>query len=233
MLRGARAVAIVLLAVTPASAQQGGAAPPAAAAGPPAATTAAPADIRPPLPGDRWTYDVTDDISGKLQSTRTDMITDVAKDAVTVRFDVAGTGRSGTIVYDRAWGIVRADPFKYSPNDGTGIRLPLTPGEQWKFAIDVVNARNGLTFRRTGTSKVVGRENISTKAGSFDAFVIETDFSGHNVQDPSLVNQTSWRTWFAPEVDHWVKRSIVARQRGHVVSKSTVELTKYSRGKPQ
>lgn len=232
MLRGMRAAAVALLLVSPAMAQDGGASH-SAPAGTAAAAQTAPANVPQPTPGERWTYDVTDDISGKLQSTRTDMITDVAKDAVTVRFDVAGTGRSGTVVYDRAWDIVRADPFKYSPNDGTGIRLPLTPGAQWKFAIDVVNARNGLTFRRTGTSKVIGRENISTKAGSFDAFVIETDFTGHNVQDPSLVNQTSWRTWFAPEVDHWVKRSIVARQRGHVVSKSTVELTKYNLGKPQ
>jgi hypothetical protein len=232
MLLGVRAGAVALLLVSPAIAQESGASH-SAPAGTAAAAETAPATVPQPTPGDRWTYDVTDDISGKLQLTRTDMITDVSKDAITVRFDVAGTGGSGTIVYDRAWDIVRADLFKYSPNDGTGVHLPLTVGAQWKFAIDVANTRNGATFRRTGNSKVVGQENITTKAGTFDTFVVETDFTGHNVQDPTLVNQTSWRTWFAPGIDHWVKRTILARQRGHVVSKSTVELTKYNRGTPQ
>lgn len=232
MLRGVYAGAVAMLLVSPAFAQDGVASQPRRS-GTPAAAETAPANVQQPVPGDHWTYDVTDDISGKLESTRTDMITDVSKDAITVRFDVAGTGRSGTIVYDRSWDIARADPFKYSPNDGTGVRLPLTIGAQWKFAIDVDNTRNGVTFRRTGTSKVVGQESITTKAGTFDAFVVETDFTGHNVQDPTLVNQTSWRTWFAPDIDHWVKRIIVARQRGHVVSKETVELTQYGRGKAQ
>lgn len=228
MLRGFRAGLVTLFLVTPALAQNG--APPQAE---PSATSTTPAAMQQPAAGDRWTYDVTDDISGAHKLTRTDMITDASKNEIAVRFDVVGTGGTRNIVYDRAWDIVRDGPFKYVPNDGTGIRLPLTPGAQWKFAVDAMNTRSGLTFRRTGSSKVVGRESVTTKAGTFDAFVIETDFTGKSAQDPTLINQTSWRTWFAPDVDHWVKRSIVWRQRGHVVSKETLELTAYSRGKPQ
>jgi hypothetical protein len=232
MLRGVRAgAAVFLLLVTPAIAQEGGASHAEQTATPAPAETA-PAIMQQSAPGDRWTYDVKDDISGKLKLTRTDMITEVSKNEITVRFD-ADAGRSGNIVYDRSWDIVRAEPFKYMPNDGTGIRLPLTVGAQWKFAVDVVNSQNGLTFKRVGSSKVVGRESITTKAGTFDAFVIETDFTGRNVQDSTLVNQASWRTWFASDIDHWVKRSIVQRQRGHVVSSDTVELTAYSRSKQQ
>lgn len=232
MLRGVRAGAVALLLVTPAFAQDGGA-PQPVQSGSPAAAGAASATMQRPMPGDHWTYDVTDDISGTLKLTRTDMITDVSKNEIAVRFDIAGTGNTGNIIYDPAWDIVRAGPFKYTPNDGTGIRLPLTVGAQWKFAIDVSNARNGMTFRRTGSSKVVGRESIITKGGTFDTFVIETDFAGRNVQDSTLVNQTTWRTWFAPDIDHWVKRSIEQRQRGHVMARDTIELTKYSRGKQQ
>ncbi|HTZ02830.1 MAG TPA: hypothetical protein VMC05_10895 [Xanthobacteraceae bacterium] len=222
---------LALLVVTPALAQPGGPPPSGQANTPAAAAVTASAAMQQPEPGDRWTYDVKDDISGVLKVTRTDMITDVSSDAITVRTDAAGS-RAGNVVYDRAWDVTRDGPFKYSPNDGTGVRLPLAPGAQWAFTIDVQNSQNGMTFRRTGTSKVVGRENITTKAGTFDAFVIETDFTGKNVQDPTLVNQTSSRTWFDPGIDHWVKRSIVLRQRGHVVSKTTLELTKYGRGKP-
>ena len=127
--------------------------------------------------------------------------------------------------------MLRDDPFKYSPNDGTGVQLPLTTGAQWKFAIDVVNSRNGMTFRRTGNSRVTGQESITTKAGSFNAFVIETNYTGKNVQDPTLINQTSTRMWFDPGIDHWVKRNIVIRQRGHVVQSSTVELVDYGHKK--
>ena len=55
----------------------------------------------------------------------------------------------------------------------------------------------------------MGHESITTKAGTFDTFFIETNFTGRNVQDSTLVNQNSWRTWFAPDIDHWVKRSLV------------------------
>ncbi len=232
MLCGARAGAVALLLVAPAFAQGGGASH-AEQLATPVVAQAVPATMQQPTPGDRWTYDVKDDISGALKWTRTDMITDVSKDDITVRFDIAGTGRSGNVTYDRSWDIVRSGPFKYTPNDGTGVRLPLTLGAQWKFAADVVNAANGQTFRRKGTSQVVGRESVTTKAGTFDTFVIETDFTGRNVQDPSLVNQSSWRSWFDPDIDHWVKLSMVQRQRGHVMSRTIVELTKYSRGKQQ
>ncbi len=232
MLRGVYTGAVAMLLVSPAFAQDGVASQPQQS-GTPAAAETAPANVQQPVPGDHWTYDVTDDISGTLKSTRTTMITDVSKDEITVRFSVAGNGNSGNIIYDRLWDVVRDGPFKCTPNDGTGIRLPLTVGAQWKFAADVANERNGLTFKRTGSSKVVGRETVTTKAGTFDAFVIETEFTGRNVQDPTLINQTSWRTWFSSEVDHWVKRNILYRQRGHVVSKETVELTQYGRGKAQ
>jgi hypothetical protein len=232
MLLNLQAGAVALILVTPAFAQDGGAAP-AQPAGTPAAATTAPAAMPKVAAGDRWTYDVTDDISGSVKWTRTDMITDVSKGEIAVRVDFDGGARVANISYDGSWDIVRDDPFKYSPNDGTGIRQPLSVGAEWKFAIDVANSRNGLTFRRTGTSKVAGRESITTKAGTFDAFVIETDFTGKNVQDPTLINQTSWRTWYDPDIDHWIKRTIVQRQRGHVVSKTTIELTKYSRAKPQ
>lgn len=224
MLRGTRAGAMALLLVTPAFAEESGTTH-SQQAGTPTTTETAPANMQQPAPGDHWTYEVTDQISGALKLTRTDMITDVGKDEITIRYDVAGTGHAGSTIYDRSWDIVRNDPFKYTPNDGTGVRFPLTLGAQWKFATDVLNTRNGMTFRRVGTSKVVGRETVTTKAGTFDTFVIETDFTGRNVQDPTLVNQTSSRTWFDPDIDHWVKRSILLRQRGHVVSNDTVQLT--------
>jgi hypothetical protein len=181
-----------------------------------------------PAPGDHWTYDVTDEIAGTLKLTRTDMVTDVSKNDINVRVQGVGSG-SNNVVYDHSWDILDSFPFKYTPNDGTGVRLPLAVGAQWKFAGDVTNGSYGTTFRRAGTSRVLRQESITTKAGTFDTFVIETDFTGRMVQDPTLTNQNTWLTWFDPEIDHWVKRDIVLRQRGHVVSHNTQELIEYGR----
>jgi len=180
--------------------------------------------------GDHWAYEVRDEITGAIKFTRTDIATDVSNNQVAVRFDT-NTGGSGVIGYDRSWNVLHDDPFRYSPNDGTGVQFPLALGAQWKFAIDAINSRNGQTFRRTGVSRVTGQESITTKAGKFDTFVIETNFTGKNAQDPTLINQTSTRTWFSPEVNHWVKRTILLRRRGQVVQNDTVELTDYGHKK--
>ncbi len=183
------------------------------------------------LLGDHWTYEIKDEISGAIKFTRTDMVSDVSNSEITVRVDFANTGRSSNIFYDGSWNILHDGPFRYSPNDGTGFHLPLTVGAQWKFAADVINSSNGQTFRRTGNSRVTGQDKITTKAGTFDAFVIETDYVGKNVQDPTLINQTSARTWFSPDVNHWIRRNFVIRQRGHVVQNNTIELIDYGHKK--
>jgi hypothetical protein len=207
---------LLILYVTPSLAEEG-------APKPPPSTNATLQQI---VPGDHWSYQVKDEITGAVKLTRTDTVTDVSNSRITVRSD-AENGRSGIIVYHRSWNVVRNDPFKYSPNDGTGFQLPLTPGVQWKIAIDASNSSNGLTFRRTGTSRVTAQEDVTTKAGTFQTFVVETNFTGKNVQDPTLVNRASDRTWFSAEVNHWVKRSILLRRRGNIVENNTIELTGY------
>lgn len=194
-------------------------------------TAVANASMQEAVPGDQWTYEIRDEIAGTLKLTRTDMVTDVSKNEIAVRFEISDTGNSGNILYDRSWNIVGDGPFKYRPNDGTGFQLPLKLGAQWKFSIDVINSKNGQTFRRVGDSRVTGQENITTKAGTFKTFVIETNYTGKSAQDITLINQTSTRTWFSSDVNHWVRRTIVWRQRGHIVQSSLIELTDYGHKK--
>jgi hypothetical protein len=207
---------LLISCVTPSLAEEGG----------PKSPPSVNATLQQVVPGDHWSYQVKDEITGVVKLTRTETVTDVSNSQITVRFD-ADNGRSGVVFYDRSWNVVRNGPFKYSPNDGTGFQLPLTPGAQWKIAIDASNSSNGQTFKRTGASRVTVQEGVTTKAGTFQAFVVETNYTGRNVQDPTLVNQTSDRTWFSTEVNHWVKRSILLRRRGSIVQNDTIELTGY------
>jgi hypothetical protein len=179
--------------------------------------------------GDHWTYEVKDDISGRQVQTRTLAVTDLSKDKIATRFDVPATGRFGTILFDQSWNIVTDSVWKYSPNDGTGVRLPLTSGARWNFTSDGTNSLNGTSWKRVGNSRVTGRESVTTKAGKFDTTLVETSFVMRNNAELTRTSETIIRTWYNDEINHWVKRNTVVRQNGLVFQNETVELVEYGR----
>jgi hypothetical protein len=197
------------------------------------AATAAPkagVAMEDPRPGDFWVYERRDEITGKLSSLRKNIITEVTPTEISVRFTTEGKDDSGGLnVYDRAWNIKMSGPWKYTPHDGTGIKSPLQVGESWKFQSDDVNPGNGAIWKRSGQSKVVGREAITTKAGTFDTFRVETVMARHPTNDPTMKTEVTWRTWFAPAINHWVKRTFVVRANGHLRTDETLELVEYGR----
>ena len=76
---------------------------------------------------------------------------------------------------------------------------------------------------------MVAQESVTTRAGTFDAFKIETSFQIQNANDPTKKIQAVQESWYAPAIDHWVKRSFVSRSEGRVRDKNTVELVEYGR----
>src|ERR1700720_3279848 len=103
MLRYAAPVVISLVA-TSAWAQQ---APPQAAAPPDAAASVQPAKavvpMEEPRPGDRWTYEVRDEITGTITTARENVVTDVTPTEISVRYKNVGATNTGFVVYDRSW----------------------------------------------------------------------------------------------------------------------------------
>jgi hypothetical protein len=82
-----------------------------------------------PSPGDFWTYDVHDEITGKVALTRTNVVTEVTPNDVSVRFTVKGNESQGGLnVYDHSWNEKNSSSWKYRPNDGSGIQSPLKTG---------------------------------------------------------------------------------------------------------
>lgn len=181
--------------------------------------------------GDHWTYDVKDEITGKIKAVRTLLVTDIAKNTISTRFEVQQTGRFGVTLYDTSWNVINTDGWRYSPNDGTGIHEPLTPGTQWKVSADATNLTNGRTFKRTGNSKATGQEAIATKAGKFDTTVFETKYVSRDTKDPTRSTDITNRTWYNADINHWVRRSLVVRQDGHIVVNEIIELAEYGRKK--
>jgi hypothetical protein len=119
--------------------------------------------------------------------------------------------------------------WRYTPNDGTGIRAPLAVGKTWSFKATDLNSTAGVSWRRSGTAKVVAQESVTTRAGTFDTFKIETSLQFQNSNDPTKKYQAVFQIWYAPVIDHWVKRSFVSRSEGRVREKSTIELVEYGR----
>ena len=81
-----------------------------------------------PLPGDHWTYEVRDEITGTVSATRANVVTEVTPADISVRFKIVGTSNEGLNVYDRSWNLINSEPWRFSPSDGTGIQAPLKSG---------------------------------------------------------------------------------------------------------
>lgn len=183
-----------------------------------------------PQPGDHWTYQVQDEITGKTRGNRENVVTEVTPKNISMRFKLLGRPNEGFNVYDRDWNLLSSGDWKYTPYQGnSGIRLPLTVGKSWAFQSDNINNVRGLIWKESGTSKVVGQETVTTKAGTFETFKIETNYLIKNVKDPSRKNEVAAQTWYAPAIDHWVKRTFVSRVDQHVRANETFELVEYGR----
>lgn len=197
---------------------------------PPAAEASnSPEAMEDPQTGDHWTYEVHDDITGDIKSTVTNTVTDVSAADISVRIAVLGNDNSGYQTFDHSWNLTNNGLWRFSPNDGTGVRTPLATGKTWSIRGTDVSTKAGISWRRSGTAKVVAQESLTTRAGTFDTFKIETSLQFQNANDPTKKYQAVFQTWYAPVIDHWVKRSFVSRIEGHVREKSTTELVEYGR----
>jgi hypothetical protein len=198
----------------------------------PAASTPqkAVAPMEEPLPGDHWTYEVRDEIAGTVTSIRQNVVTEVTPKEVTVRYSNVGTSNNdGLNIYDRSWNVLENRPWRFSPHDGSGIQSPLTVGKTWPVKTNNINSANGNVWKRSGTSKVLEQESITTKVGTFDTFKIETIFTAVNVNNPTMKNEVTSVTWYAPAIDHWVKRTFISRADKHLQTNTTLELVDYGR----
>jgi hypothetical protein len=204
--------------------------PPGQATPTPAAAPASSVEpMEDPQTGDHWTYELRDEITGDIKSTFLQTVLETTANEISVRTNIMGNPNNGFLTFDRAWNLTNNGVWRYSPNDGTGIRSPLAAGKSWQVKSNEVNSTAGATWRRSGTATVLGQESITTKAGTFDTFKIEASFQLQNSNDPTKKLRVTQDTWYAPAIDHWVRRTTESRQDGKLREKSTAELIEYGR----
>jgi len=173
--------------------------------------------------GDAWVYDQKNEITGLHTNTLTSLVTEVSpKEIVTSPFFEKG-GR-GFVVFDHDWNRLVNLNQKFNPSDGQGIRWPLAVGKEWKMEFIMSNTQTGANFKNSSLAKVVAKETITTPAGTFETFKIDRQVKGFNVKDPTRSTETQFLMWFAPEINHWVRRTINVRVDKRLQDSTTDEL---------
>jgi hypothetical protein len=178
--------------------------------------------------GDKWVYQSIDDITGEKKFEIAFVVTELNDKQIFVRATKNGAAGTQFIVYDRDWNLESDDHWRKMPNDGTGVRLPLAVGQEWRSKNRVQNLKTGSMFNATTSSKIVASEKVSTRAGTFDAFKIVMQVERIPVADPARHMEFTLTTWYAPAVKRMIKRTVVEKQQGHVRDSSTLELIQYS-----
>src|SRR5262245_12549010 len=144
-------------------------------------------DLTGVLPGDRWTYDVTDEITSDLKHTLTVVVIDVSDKEITTRVSSRGAPRPRQVVFDRGWSRIDDDLWKFAPSDGSGIQLPLQVGKEWRVVGNGKNFQSGDPVRSSGQSIVTGQEKNATGASTFEALKIEARMRHGNPNDHTKV----------------------------------------------
>jgi hypothetical protein len=186
-------------------------------------------DLAGVLAGDRWTYDVTDEMTSDLKYTFTVVVIDVSEKEINTRVTSRGEKRPRQVAFDRGWSRVDDDLWKYDPSDGTGIQMPLQIGKSWRFEGNGKNFQNGTTVRTTGQSKVTGEEKITTSAGTFETFKVETVIRHVASNDQTKAATLTSTLWYAPSINRWARKTYKTQIEGRLREAQTEELTDYSR----
>jgi hypothetical protein len=155
--------------------------------------------------GDRWSYDLKDDLTGDLRNAMTIIVVEINEKEITTRVTYRGKDRPQTMIYDLDWGRIDDGAWKLRPS-GIGIRKPLQIGKEWRSDANGIHLQSGVIFRASGVAKVVGQEQVTTPAGAFDTFRVDMTVRMINTRDQTKSQMWTFVVWYAPTVNRWVKK---------------------------
>jgi hypothetical protein len=174
--------------------------------------------------GDAWVYDTKDGITGLPISTYTSLVAEVSPKEIVTNVIVKGNNNRGFVVFDHDWNRFVLNNQKFDPKDSTGVQWPLAVGKEWRSTYTTRNTQTGVNTRSSSLTKVVAQETITTPAGTFETFKIDRQVKEYNVADPSRYQDTQMLMWFSPQINHWVRRTFIAKQEKRTRSNTSDEL---------
>lgn len=179
--------------------------------------------------GDYWTYDTKDEITGNKTRTFTGTISEITPAEIVTHLTFRGNNRTSVVTFDHQWNRTVNGEFRFKPNDGHGVQFPLAVGKEWRSEYVASNVKTGVNLKGSYLSKIVGQETLTLPAGSFETFKIERQVRDYNAADPSRSTETQFTLWYAPQINHWVRRTIVTRVEKRLRSNATDELIEFGR----
>jgi hypothetical protein len=178
--------------------------------------------------GDWWTYDQRDEITGTPTTTFTHTVTDISPTEFVLRLTNQGKNGASIRVYDHDWNLTDRGDYKYKPSMGGGVKPPLAVGKEWHSEHESRSA-SGYVGKGSVTRKVTAQESITTPAGTFETFKIESLRREINAADPSKSQEYQDTEWYAPQINYWARRLIVARVQKRVIANTSEELVSFGR----
>jgi len=111
------------------------------------------------------------------------------------------------------------------------LRFPLEVGQTWGgfFESETVVLPRNRSIQWRWKANVVGAEAITVAAGTFQAFKIEYDgrYFGHQ-GDQSWTGSHKETAWYAPAINHFVKRELEQRAPGrNFLNQHVIELLSF------
>lgn len=179
--------------------------------------------------GDRWVFDRRDELSNLPKDTYTRIVTAVSDKEIITDFYVRGNPAKTVMIFDRGWGLIDNSTAKYKPDNGQGVRLPLTIGKSWRSEYDEKGHNTGANLHGSAISKVTAQESLTTPAGIFDTFKIETQIRAFPPSDPAKLWELQMVRWYAPQANHWVRDTYVVRFDKRTRISTSAELIDFSR----
>jgi hypothetical protein len=108
--------------------------------------------------------------------------------------------------------------------------LPLAVGKTWGIEFDARNNLRGESIKGSSSSKVVAQEDVTTLAGTFNTFKIERQVRQFNTADPSKLTESQIVLWYAPRINHFVRRTTLVKFEERTRSIMSEELADFTRG---
>ena len=179
--------------------------------------------------GDRWVYDTRDEMTGFPKETYTEIVTELSPEGAIVNLTFSGSATSVLVTYDHDWNCIDNLIWRFKPSSGEGINSPLAVGKMWGIEFDARSNVTGESVKASSSSKVVAQEDVTTLAGTFNAFKIERQVLQFDTADPSKLTESQIVLWYAPQISHFVRRTTLVKFRDRTRSMTSEELADFTR----
>lgn len=169
--------------------------------------------------GDTWSYAYVDELTPANNSASDQTVVQVSTEH-TVLEGKRATGQAFEVELDPNGNLMHSGQYAPTPNDGR-LKFPMSVGASWLFEYDV----GSVHYK--GENKVAAMEDIQTKAGSLQAYRIESsgEFTSAGWHDAGRFAQT---IWYAPSVKRIVKADWISKFGARTTQTTThLELTKF------